>query len=78
MCKRTRFLEKKLSHLFKNNNSYAVDIIDEFKEIRFKFIKNAINYNLKSLNKNEKINTQIVCIWIRNYIEFININKQKI
>jgi hypothetical protein len=77
MGKRKKFLKEKLSIYFQTD-LYLIDIIDEFKEIRFKVIKNAINYNLKGLNENEKVSIQLVCLWIRNYIEFININKSKI
>ena len=74
MGKRKEFLKEKLSTYFKTD-LYLIDIIDEFKEIRFKVIKKSINYNLKGLNKNEKVSIQLVCIWIRNYIEYVNNNK---
>lgn len=78
MGKRKEFLQSKLSKFFKPESRYIFDITDEFKEIRFKVIKNAINYNLKALNNNEKITIQIVCVWIRNYIEFIDNNKYRL
>ena len=77
MNKRKLFLQTKLSVYFNPKSFYIIDILDEFKEIRFKVLKNAINYNLQSLAKNEKVTTQLVCVWIRNYVDFININKQK-
>jgi hypothetical protein len=77
MGKRELFLKKKLSNYFETD-LYIIDIIDEFKEIRFKVIKNAINYNLKGLSKNQKVSIQLVCVWIRNYIQFIDLNKSKI
>lgn len=70
-------MKKKLSNYFETD-LYIIDIIDEFKEIRFKVIKNAINYNLKGLSKNQKVSIQLVCVWIRNYIQFIDLNKSKI
>lgn len=76
MGKRKDFLKEKLSFYFKTD-MYLIDIIDEFKEIRFRVLKNAINYNLKSLGKNDKVSIQIVCSWIRDYISYININKNK-
>jgi hypothetical protein len=78
MCKRKKFLSKKLCNHFKKESFYIVDVLSEFKEIRFKYIKKAINYNLKGLHKSEKISTQILCLWIRNYIEFVNNNKSKL
>lgn len=78
MGKRKEFLQSKLSKFFKPESRYLFDITDEFKEIRFKVIKNAINYNLKALNNNEKVTIQIVCVWIRNYIEFIENNKYRL
>ena len=77
MNKRKLFLQTKLSVYFNPKSFYIIDILDEFKEIRFKVLKNAINYNLQSLAKNEKVTTQLVCVWIRNYVDFINVNKQK-
>ncbi len=70
-------MKKKLSNYFETD-LYIIDIIDEFKEIRFKVIKNAINYNLKGLSKNQKVSIQLVFVWIRNYIQFIDLNKSKI
>jgi hypothetical protein len=78
MGKRKEFLQSKLSKFFKPESRYLFDITDEFKEIRFKVIKNSINYNLKSLNSNDKVTIQVVCVWIRNYIEFIDNNKYKL
>jgi hypothetical protein len=78
MGKRKEFLQSKLSKFFKPESRYLFDITDEFKEIRFKVIKNAINYNLKALNNNEKVTIQIVCVWIRNYIQFIDNNKYRL
>jgi len=78
MGKRKEFLKEKLSIYFNEDSRYIIDIIDEFKEIRFKVIKNAINFNLRSLSKDDKVTIQIVCIWIKNYIEFVELNKQKI
>lgn len=78
MGKRKEFLQSKLYKFFKPESRYLFDITDEFKEIRFKVIKNAINYNLKALNNNEKVTIQIVCVWIRNYIEFIDNNKYRL
>jgi hypothetical protein len=77
MGKRKKFLQKKLSVYFLSDR-YLIDILDLFKEIRFKIIKNAINYNLKGINKNEKVTIQLVCLWIRNYIEYVENNKSKI
>jgi hypothetical protein len=78
MGKRKEFLKEKLSIYFKEDSRYIIDVLDYYKEIRFKVIKNAINFNLRSLSKDDKVTIQIVCIWIKNYIEFVELNKQKI
>lgn len=78
MGRRKEFLKKKLSVYFTKSDLYLKDITEEFKEIRFRVIKKAINYNLKFLNKNENVTIQIVCIWIRNYIAYVEENKPKI
>lgn len=77
MGKRKKFLQKKLSIYF-SNDRYLIDILDFYKEIRFKVIKKAINYNLKGISKNEKVTIQLVSLWILNYIEYVENNKSKI
>ena len=77
MGKRKKFLQKKLSIYF-SNDRYLFDILDFYKEIRFKVIKKAINYNLKGISKNEKVTIQLVSLWILNYIEYVENNKSKI
>ena len=78
MKKRELFLKEKLSVYFNARSFYIIDVLDEFKEIRFKVIKKAINYNLRSLGCTQKITTQLVCVWIRDYVDYINVNKYKI
>lgn len=77
MGKRKKFLKEKLSIYFKTD-LYLIDILEEFKEIRFKIIKKSINYYLKNIDKNEKVTIHLVCCWIRWYIQFIEENKNKV
>jgi hypothetical protein len=55
---------------FKDIDLTAVDLIDEFKFMNLKDIREALrNGSLAKYGITYKLNTQVICFWIREYLK---------
>ena len=55
---------------FKDIDSTSFDLVDEFRNITLKDIREALrNGSLAKYGVTYKLNTQVICFWIREYLK---------
>lgn len=55
---------------FKDIDSTAIDLIEEFRNISLKDIRESLrNGSLAKYGVTYKLNTQVICFWIREYLK---------